>query len=186
MDFGVILQRSKNIERYERFQGTNGKTAYLIIAEHYERFQGNNGKTAYLIIDDHCTDIIWGISTAGKAPPLAWLNRWLAQYKPSSATFHCAEIDEGVEMANNPDVLGLIRNMATLFGPPRLTPRSRMPLVSTLIRTLAPPPVPCFMAPCSPTTYGRSHSTTIFSFIAYFHMGPGVCRILAQVVAMAI
>jgi hypothetical protein len=89
MDFGFIFQRSKNIERYESFQGINGETVYLIVA-------------------DHCTDVIWGIATSGKAPPIAWMNRWFAQYKPHSVPFHYTVMDEGGEMANNPDLLGLL------------------------------------------------------------------------------
>jgi hypothetical protein len=34
MDFGVIVQRSKNVELFESFLGINGETAYLIVADH--------------------------------------------------------------------------------------------------------------------------------------------------------
>jgi hypothetical protein len=45
---------------------------------------------------------------AGKAPPIAWVNRWFAQYKPHSARFHYAVMDEGGEMDKNTNVLGLL------------------------------------------------------------------------------
>jgi hypothetical protein len=89
MDFGFIVQQSKEIELYKRFQGINGETAYLIVA-------------------DNCTDVLWGITTSGKAPPIAWMNRWFAQYKPFSAPFYYTVMDEGVDMSKNPDVLGLL------------------------------------------------------------------------------
>jgi hypothetical protein len=89
MDFGFIVQRSKSVERFESFQGINGETAYLIVA-------------------DHCMDVLWGIATDGKAPPIVWLNRWFAQYTPSAAPFYYAALDEGGEMAKNPDVLRLL------------------------------------------------------------------------------
>jgi hypothetical protein len=91
MDFGFIVQRSNNVERFESFQGINGETSYLIVADHF-------------------TDVLWGIATDGKAPPISWLNRWFAQYKPSSAPFYYAAMDEGGEMAKNPDVLRLLEH----------------------------------------------------------------------------
>jgi hypothetical protein len=66
MDWGFTCQRSKNIERYERLSGLNGETAYLIIT-------------------DHKTDYVWGLAADSKAPPLAWINRWFAQYAPADA-----------------------------------------------------------------------------------------------------
>jgi hypothetical protein len=76
MDFGFIIQRSKNVGRFESFQGINGETAYLIVA-------------------DHCTDVLRGIATDGKAPPIAWMNRWFAQYKSSASPFYYVAMDEG-------------------------------------------------------------------------------------------
>jgi hypothetical protein len=64
LDFGFIVQRSNDLARYEKFLGLNGESAYLLLA-------------------DHKTDVLFGISTVDKSPPLAWMNRWLAQYRPS-------------------------------------------------------------------------------------------------------
>jgi hypothetical protein len=76
IDFGFIVQRSKNIQRFESFQGINSETVYLIVA-------------------DHCTNVLWGIATDGKSPCIAWLNRRFAQYKPSAAPFYYSAMDEG-------------------------------------------------------------------------------------------
>jgi hypothetical protein len=52
LDFGFIVQRSKDLARYEKLFGLNGETAYLLLA---------NNKTNKL----------FGIATVVKAPPLA-------------------------------------------------------------------------------------------------------------------
>jgi hypothetical protein len=51
MDFGFIVQQSKNVERFESFQGINGETAYLIVT-------------------DHCTDVLWASLLMGRPHPL--------------------------------------------------------------------------------------------------------------------
>jgi hypothetical protein len=76
MEFGFIEQWSKNIQCFESFQVINGETVYLIVA-------------------DHCMDVLWGIAADGEAPPIAWLNRWFAQYKPSAAPFYYSDMGEG-------------------------------------------------------------------------------------------
>jgi hypothetical protein len=74
MDWGVIVQRSKTKGRCDKLSGWNGETAYLIIA-------------------DHLSNYLWGLATDGKAPPLACLNRWLAQYAPTAAKFRYCSVD---------------------------------------------------------------------------------------------
>jgi hypothetical protein len=56
MDFGFIVQHSKDPEHIENCVGLNGETAHLLLANHY-------------------SDLLWGLTTSGKRPPLAWLNR---------------------------------------------------------------------------------------------------------------
>jgi hypothetical protein len=85
LDFGFIVKRSNDLACYETFLGLNGETAYLLLA-------------------DHTMDMLFGIATVGKATPLAWLNRWFAQYRPSQVPFHYACMDGGGELANNGDV----------------------------------------------------------------------------------
>jgi hypothetical protein len=75
MDFGFIIQRSNNPTRFERFVGLNGETAYLFIVDHFG-------------------DLLWGLTTTDKSPPIDRLNCWSAQFCPHSATFHYA-MDEG-------------------------------------------------------------------------------------------
>jgi hypothetical protein len=55
LDFGFIVQRSKDLA-------------------HHKKILGLNGETAYLLLSDHKTDKIFGIATVVKAPTLAWMN----------------------------------------------------------------------------------------------------------------
>jgi hypothetical protein len=80
LGFGFIIQRSKYMTHYEKLLGLNGETAYLLLA-------------------DHKTDMLFGIATVGKSPTLAWLDRWLAQYRPSQVSFRYACMDGGGELA---------------------------------------------------------------------------------------
>jgi hypothetical protein len=89
LDFGFIVQRSKNKDRYDKMCGINGETAYLLLV-------------------DHCPDHLWGVATDGKAPPLTWLNRWLTQYRPAAVPHRYAVMDNGGELSNNGEVLQLL------------------------------------------------------------------------------
>jgi hypothetical protein len=69
---------------------------------------GLNGETAYLLLADNKTNMIFGIATVGKSPPLAWLKRWLAQYHPSQVSFQYACMDGYGELANNGEIQKLL------------------------------------------------------------------------------
>jgi hypothetical protein len=98
LDFGFIVQRSKDLACYEKFLGLNGETAYLLLA-------------------NHKTEKLFGIATVGKAPPLSWMNRWLTQYQPSQVPFHYACMDGGDELANNGDVQKLLAQHGYILRP---------------------------------------------------------------------
>jgi hypothetical protein len=53
----------------------------------------------------------------GKAPPLAWMNRWLTQYRPSQVPFRYACMDGGGELANNGDVQKLLAHNGYTLRP---------------------------------------------------------------------
>jgi hypothetical protein len=117
LNFGFIVQRSKDLARYEKLLGLNGETAYLLIA-------------------DHKSYKLFGISTVGKAPPLAWMNRWLTQYHPSQAPFRYACMEGGGELANNGDVKNCSPIMALPYDLQPLLPPSKMLQEMGLIKTL--------------------------------------------------
>jgi hypothetical protein len=85
LNFCFIAQKFRDLSRFEKFLGLNGKTAYLLIS-------------------NHKTDMLFGIVTVGKSRPLAWLNRWLAHYRPLQVFFRYACMDGGGELANNGDI----------------------------------------------------------------------------------
>jgi hypothetical protein len=96
MDWGFIVQRSKDQGRYEKLSGWNGDTAYLLIADHF-------------------LDMLSGLAADGKHPPLAWLNCWFAQYAPTNAKSRYCVMDQGGEISNNKD-------MHAIFAYHRYTP----------------------------------------------------------------
>jgi hypothetical protein len=73
-----------------------------------ERLSAHDGETAYLLITCHNIDMMWGVSTKGKKPPLSWLNRWFSQYFPNDVQHRYAAMDKGGELANNPEVMALL------------------------------------------------------------------------------
>jgi hypothetical protein len=89
LDCGSIVQRSKDMTRFEKILGLDEETTHLLLA-------------------DLKMDMLFGIATVGKSPPIAWLNLWLAQYRPSQVSFWCAFMDGGGELANNGDVQQLL------------------------------------------------------------------------------
>jgi hypothetical protein len=89
MDFGFIVQKSYNKERYDTFCGINGETAYLLLVDHF-------------------SDRLWDIDTDRKVPPIPWINRWISQYRPACVPDHYAVMYCGGELANNGEVLQLL------------------------------------------------------------------------------
>ena len=66
IDFGFMVQRSKNSKRQHNLVGLNGETCYVLITDHY------SGRLS-------------GKAFASKAPPVEWLNNWLASNSPDCA-----------------------------------------------------------------------------------------------------
>jgi Reverse transcriptase (RNA-dependent DNA polymerase)/GAG-pre-integrase domain len=64
IDFAFMVQRSRDPKRFENLVGFNGETCYVLLTDHY------SGR-------------IFGRAFATKAPPVDWLNQWLANNSPS-------------------------------------------------------------------------------------------------------
>jgi hypothetical protein len=88
VDFGFIFQKSNNVECMECLHSFNVGTAYLLLV-------------------GHCTNMMWGIVTYFKGPPLTWTNCWVAQYKPAGEKSFYAVVDGGGEISNNTQVQSL-------------------------------------------------------------------------------
>ena len=61
VDFGFLVQQSQDTERHRRLQGLNGETCYCLLVDHY-------------------SGTLYGETFRSKAPPIDFLNRWLAQH----------------------------------------------------------------------------------------------------------
>ena len=55
IDFGFVVQGSKDTQRVREYTGLNGETCYCLIADHY-------------------SDMIWGKTFATKEPPISCQN----------------------------------------------------------------------------------------------------------------
>ena len=84
IDFGFMVQRSKNSKRQHNLVGINGETCYALITDHY------SGR-------------LYGRAFASKAPPVEWLNNWLANNAPNCPDKY-VRMDGGGELGKSRDV----------------------------------------------------------------------------------
>ena len=84
IDFGFIVQTSKNSKRRDALIGLNGESCYCLITDHF------SGRIA-------------GRAFASKAPPVDWLNNWLANNSPSCSDKY-VRMDGGGELGRSHDV----------------------------------------------------------------------------------
>jgi hypothetical protein len=72
---------------------------------------GLNGETCYCLLVDHFSDMLFGQCFASKAPPLDFLNSWLALYGLPVDTPDCyVRFDLGSELGHCDDVVKLFTN----------------------------------------------------------------------------
>lgn len=90
VDFGFIVQGSKNTARTKRLTGINGETCYCLIVDHF-------------------SGTLYGETFRTKAPPIDFINRWLAQHAPSgeSVPDRYVRFDLGGELGHSPRVVEL-------------------------------------------------------------------------------
>ena len=92
IDFAFMVQRSSDPKRFDNLVGLNGETCYVLITDHY------SGR-------------IFGRAFATKAPPVDWLNRWLANNAPDCPDKY-VRMDGGGELGKCHE----IRDTFTNFG----------------------------------------------------------------------
>ena len=97
IDFGFMVQRSKNSKRQHNLVGLNGETCYVLITDHY------SGRLS-------------GKAFASKAPPVEWLNNWLASNSPDCAGKY-VRMDGGGELGRSRDVLRTFANFGYTVEP---------------------------------------------------------------------
>ncbi|KAI2502903.1 hypothetical protein MHU86_11572 [Fragilaria crotonensis] len=82
IDFAFMVQKSSDSKRFDNLVGHNGETCYVLITDHF------SGR-------------LIGRAFATKAPPVDWLNQWLANNAPT-----CAGKYVRMDGGGNLDVVG--------------------------------------------------------------------------------
>jgi hypothetical protein len=92
VDFGFLVQGSKDSDRQKRLTGINGETCYCLIVDHF-------------------SGTLYGETFRTKAPPTDFINRWLAQHAPSrDVTDRYVRFDLGGELGHSPEVVKLFED----------------------------------------------------------------------------
>lgn len=100
IDFAFMVQRSGDPKRFDNLVGLNGETCYVLITDHY------SGR-------------IFGRAFATKAPPVDWLNSWLANNAPVCADKY-VRMDGGGELGRCHEIRDTFANFGyqvQLTGP---------------------------------------------------------------------
>ena len=84
IDFGFMVQRSSNTKRQHNLIGLNGETCYALNTDH------NRGR-------------LYGRAFTNKAPPLEWINNWLANNSPDCPNKY-VRMDGGGELGKSRDI----------------------------------------------------------------------------------
>jgi hypothetical protein len=114
---------------------------------------GLNGETCYVLLTDHFSGRIFGRAFATKAPPVDWINSWLASNAPQFAWV----------VEENSGNAATFTEPSLTSGTPSSSPdrirHTRMDQQNAPTKQLAMPFEPCCLArTCSPTS-GRTRST---------------------------
>jgi hypothetical protein len=93
VDFGFLVQGSKDSTRKRRLAGINGETCYCLIVDHY-------------------SGTLYGETFRTKAPPTDYINRWLAQHAPArdDVADRYVRFDLGGELGHSPAVVKLFED----------------------------------------------------------------------------
>ena len=100
IDFGFMVQKSRDSARLNN----------LI---------GHNGKTCYVLLTDHFSGRLYGKAFPTKAPPVDWINQWLANNTPNCPD-HYVRMDGGGELGKSSDIHRTFSNfgyVVELTGP---------------------------------------------------------------------
>jgi GAG-pre-integrase domain len=100
IDFGFMVQRSSDKKRQHNLVGLNGETCYALITDHF------SGR-------------LYGRAFASKAPPVDWINNWLANNAPNCPNKY-VRMDGGGELGRSRDIQQTFANFGytvELTGP---------------------------------------------------------------------
>ncbi len=100
IDFGFMVQKSRDSTRHNTLVGHNGETCYVLLTDHF------SGR-------------IFGRAFATKAPSVDWINSWLASNSPQCLD-KCVRMDGGGELGKCRDIHHTLANFGyavELTGP---------------------------------------------------------------------
>ena len=97
IDFGFMVQRSKDKKRERNLIGLNGETCYVLITDHF------SGR-------------LYGRAFASKAPPVDWVNNWLANNSPSCPNIY-VRMDCGGELGHSREIIETFTNFGYAIQP---------------------------------------------------------------------
>ena len=119
LDFGFMVQSSKNPDRMEHLSGLNGETCYILIADHYSR-------------------MLYGRTFRSKSPPVSYLNAWLATHGcAKSVPDKYVRFDLGGELGHSPAVVDLFERAGYKVEPTAPAGSSQNGPVERMHQTLA-------------------------------------------------
>jgi hypothetical protein len=89
LDFGFVVQSSKDSERVRRLSGLHGETCHVLLRDHF-------------------SNALYGAALRSKAPPIEWLTKWLAT-EGAEPMVDCkyVRMDLGGELGRCQEVLDL-------------------------------------------------------------------------------
>eukprot|EP00957_Ditylum_brightwellii_P199848 15235224-Ditylum_brightwellii.AAC.1 len=97
IDWGFMVQKSKDFSCTKALESIDGDRAYLLVADHY------SGK-------------LWGVCADSKVPPIKWLNKFLAQNSPSTQGKYVC-MDLGSELGRNHELITLLEKYDCIIRP---------------------------------------------------------------------
>ncbi|KAI2499317.1 hypothetical protein MHU86_15161 [Fragilaria crotonensis] len=106
--------------------------------ERHNNLVGLNGETCYVLLTDHYSGRLFGRAFATKAPPIEWINSWLASNALNAPT-NMSAWTEAANWANVARSTELSRTLDTRWNSQDQTPHTKMDLVSDLTKPLAMP-----------------------------------------------
>jgi hypothetical protein len=99
IDFGFVVQSSKNMERVSTLSGLNGEKCFVLLT-------------------DHCTGTTHGQVFCNKEPPVAFLNQWLRKHGcKADIEDRYVRFDGGGELGNCQEIRDLFSNAGYKIEP---------------------------------------------------------------------
>jgi len=83
------------------FAGQHSKNATNPEQMRINDYMGIHRETCYLLLCDHTTERLYGACRQSKAPPIAWLKKWLTKNVKDNVKDRCVFMDQGGELCRS-------------------------------------------------------------------------------------